>query len=532
MIRALSRLEQGLNSVETRLISWTGRILSGAISRASALSPVPLHNKPRKRTYKSARTDRLGAGWVTAPQQADQIVYSMQGRLRARSRDLYRNSDHGRRFIHLLKDNTVGPEGITLQLQIRDPDGKLDTLANQTIENGFSEWGSSEFCDASGAKSWIELQRSHVGTFGIDGEAITRILRGPDHGPFQFALQEIDPELLDRDLNQDLRNGNSIRMGIERDQYSRPIAYHFLDLKAAPVTWGSPTRKHTRIAAADIIHTYLAEFVGQTRGLPMMATAMYRLKNLARYEDAALTNAIIGANKVGFFTQTDDDGGGERKYTGTDSDTDGSQIADLEPGSWEELPPGLKPEPWSPEYPRGEFPDFVRQCLQSASAGLLTTYHSLTGDLEKVNFSSIRAGTQDQQIVWRALQQFEIDSFCWKVYRAWLQWQLLIQTLRVPAKGGGVPRPLKAERYRKYLQARWQGPRWPYVNPLQDIQAAAMAIENRISSRSQIIRDRGLDPETVWRELADEEQFLGELGLAVKPIGNPTASQGGAKDGK
>ena len=113
-----------------------------------------------------------------------------------------------------------------------------------------------------------------------------RKIYGPEAGPFGFALLMLDPQRCDPQYDvqptdyASSASGNRILSGIEYDGYDRPVAYYF-------TTETGSQGSYQRIPADEIIHGFLPEMVGQKRGLPWMATSLFRMKHLAGFEHAA-----------------------------------------------------------------------------------------------------------------------------------------------------------------------------------------------------------------------------------------------------
>lgn len=57
-----------------------------------------------------------------------------------------------------------------------------------------------------------------------------------------------------------------------------------------------------------------------------------------------------------------------------------------------------------------------------------------------------------------------------------------------------------------YLRPEWQHQAWPWVDPLKDMQAEVLAVDNLFRSRSSVIRERGDDPDVVDREHSADQQ--------------------------
>src|SRR5690606_31265005 len=210
----------------------------------------------------------------------------------------------------------------------------------------------------------------------------------------------IDPQRLPPDYDvARLPNGGFIRHGIEFNRYGRPMFYHFGSNDESDSQYYQVAgRGYIKVPAENIIHGFLEELVGQRRGLPWSSTSLFRLHHLAGFEDAAVQNARASASKMGFIQY-------ENGF-GPECEDDQAVEIDAEPLSFHELPEGARIAEWSPNYPTGEFAVFNKAMLRGAAAGWGVLYNNLAGDLEGVNFSSIRQGTLDERDHWLDLQQW------------------------------------------------------------------------------------------------------------------------------
>jgi len=455
--------------------------------------------RPRRfRQYQAAKINRLTAGWTTEAKHPDQIVKDNLQILRSRSRELYANNDYMARFVSLAKSNIVGPYGIRLQATARDDSGALDTSDNDALERAFAEWGRPGNCDVSGQLSLVDIQRLFISSLLIDGEFLA-----VEHnsGPHGYRLALIDPEHLDIQHNRgDLRNGNTIRFSIEYTNDGRPVRYYIRDDAEMSDSYSYNGRRYRTVDADRIIHCFVADRVGQKRGIPAAATAMMRLNMLGGYEEAAVTAARIGAAKMGFFTSPGGDG-----YLG-DGEEDGALLTDVEPGIFEQLPEGMDFKAFDPDYPHQQFPSFVKTCLRGIASGLGVSYNSLSNDLEGVNYSSIRTGVLEDREAWKAMQEWMAERFMRRIYLHWLPQALALGVIRGPR---GAPLPMS--QVAKFSSHTWRPRRWDWVDPLKDTNANIAAINNGLKSRQQIIRETGGDPEQVWSELEAEAERLSEI---------------------
>ena len=459
----------------------------------------------RARAFKAAEVDRLKLGWATQGASIDSEIYRALPILRARSRDLWANNEYAKRFVNLAKTNLIGPNGVVLQNKARRQDGTLDRADNDLIEAHWRAWSKKGAFDVTSRLSRVDAERLFVETAINDGEVLLRIVPSFDN-EFGFAVQFIDTDRLDTNKNEqsDPKTGNRVIMGVELDDWRRPVAYHILRRHPNAHFPQFEDNDYLRIPAAEIIHAYICVRPEQTRGIPWMHAAMISLNDLGGYREAAVIASRVGAAKMGIFTSPDGEG-----YTGDDVDASGHILTDAEPGTFEQGPAGMKLETWNPTYPHEQFEAFNKAVLRGIAGAIGTAYHTLSSDLEGVNFSSARAGVLDERDNWQCLQNWLVQSFHEAIFPRWLKHQLTIGAINIPAY-----------RYDKLNSPSWQPRRWTWVDPLKDEQANALAWGMRTKSLRRIIEERGLDPTEVWEEIAEDTAKLRELGIEPTLPGN------------
>ena len=475
---------------------------------APAAEPAPPAEKarglPRRglRMLSAGLVDRLTASWSTTPEPADALIRKHHRVVVARSREQAANNDYMKAFLRMCGANIVGPNGIILQAQARDPSGALDQVANDAIEAAWWEWGRPANASVTGQDSWRALQRMAVITAAQDGEFFARIVRGADAGPWRIAVQLIDPIRcpVEHDIER-LDNGNFVRAGVEMNRYGRPVAYHFTTTDEREEQYRYGGRAFVRVPADEILHGFVPWLSGQKRGLPWASTALYRMHHIEGWEKAAVINARVSAAKMGFFEWQDGMGPGPEE-------SHEPITIDAEPGKFHELPPGVKFNGFVPQYPQGEFPGFLKAMLRGVAAGMGVSYNALAQDLEGVSFSSIRSGTLEEREHWKELQEWLIEALVQPVFDAWLEVALLSR--RIKTQAGGT---LMAEKLEKYRNVEWQPRRWAWVDPKADVQAAVASKNNLLVPASTLIREQGRDPTTVYREIAADIAAMRAAGI-------------------
>lgn len=446
-----------------------------------------------KRRYQAAVYNRLTADWISDTKSADASVKYDLETLRNRSRELCQNDDYARRYLQLLSSNVIGSSGIMMEMDVREPTGQPDELANRLIEEQWRVFTKSPCTD--NRSTLMDLQHLAMQSIARDGEILFRKI--PNYGPSNFALQPMEADYLDESYNLEVdRNGTEIRMGVEINRYNVPVAYHMRTRHPGDRFASS----RVRVPASEIIHVYRQERVGQNRGIPWLATAATGLHHLRQYHQSELVAARINSMKLGFFTS---DKEADVQFTGDDEDDAGNQILDMSPGSFSELPPGMRVEKFDATNPHSNFDSFTKSILRSVASSLGVSYNSLASDLESVNYSSLRAGALEEREYFKTVQQFLITHMMQPIFEAWLMHKLRRGDLNLPVA--------KAD---KFNAARFIPRRWSWVDPAKDISATVDAINNGLKTRGDIIAENyGGSIQDFYARFSREEELRKAAGI-------------------
>lgn len=447
-----------------------------------ALGAVGLARKPRtvqRSYYAAAAYNRLNADWIMGPSSPDQELRADLRKLRDRARQLRRDNPFAARYVQLQEHGIIGPHGMTLQARVINARSKPNLRANALIEEAWATWARPESCTVDGRLGFAEVERAIVGVWKGEGEALVQLVeqdRTPSN-PFGFALQLIDPDLLDETFNDVPRTGRGeIRMGVELDAVGRPVAYHLFTAHPAEVGASSAERTRRRIPASQIVHVYRPSRAGQTRGVTGFAPVMGKLKMLDGLEEAVLVLQRAAACKMGFLVVDPE------KSAALEPETGATAVSwDAEPGKIEQLPAGFDFRTWDPGQPGADYDPFTRNVLRSIAAGLGVSYASLSGDLSQANYSSARVGMVDERDGYKADARFLVALFHDRVYRAWLRASLL---------NGAIPLP--AEDPSRY-PADWQARGFDWIDPEKDITASLLEVAAGVNTLTDIAASKGRD---------------------------------------
>ncbi len=467
------------------------------------------------RGHNAAKDTRLTADWPTMPVPTDTMVKNDLQKLRARSRWEAENDDFASRFLALLETNVIGEPGIRPTPTVVGPDGEPDVAMNEAIALAWEDWGGArKLCDMGGRMTWHDMERLFVRTCAEDGEVLVQEVRGRTAGPYGYALHFIDAELLDINYEEEPgTSGSYSRLGVQLNEWHRPTGYWLKDERLATrpgaLYLGSYYSAASKLWSADeILHAFIMRRIGQKRGLPWMSASLFRMRQLAGFEDAASVASRAGASQMGAIER---EAGGDDEAYDDQEDGGGPRIVETEPGIWMELRPGEKLSGYTPNYPNEMFAPFVESCLRSISSGLNTSYASLANDSRNTSYSARRADRTDEADAWRLLQRWTAAAFHQRVYRGFLEMAAMSNMIR-PVDGRSVG---AAEALAMADMVEWDGRGWEAIDHDKESRSNERDVRNGVRSRQEIAGARGRKWMRVLRELAEENRLMKEAGIPV-----------------
>ena len=475
-------------------------------ARAMRAAGQPLPGRGGARgPFMAATHDRLTASWLAGQRAINDELRSDLDALRARARDLAKNNGYARKFLRSVSRNVVGPVGFTFQARVEDSPGKPDSLANAAIEAAFHRWAKRGSAEITGRMSFADVCRATAIAVARDGEALVRIIRGAQaRNPEGLALQLLDVARLDTAKNRTPSAGvNAIIMGVEVDEFQRPLAYWLKDRADSSTGTSRP------LPAGDMLHIYLPETAEQVRGIPWMHAAMLDLHDLGEFNRSALLAARKGADTLGFIVSPDG------SAPPADDNEDGVPVNISAPGTFDVLPEGYDMKPFESPYPNEVFDPFTKAILRRISSGLDVAYNGLANDLVGVNYSSIRSGVIEERDQWMTLQNWFIEALPEMVNAEWFARAMTAGTITMP-NGSALP----VSKAAKFAAHEWQGRRWSWVDPSKDIEAARLEIKTGIASPQMIAARNGVDVEDVIKATAAFEAMVEANGVTLIDFSN------------
>ncbi len=469
-----------------------------AVDRAPAAKTAINPQASLAPSHDAAGTGRRLRGWQpsgTGPNRANAGAAT----IRNRARDAVRNDWAARAIIQRWSSSLVGT-GIMARPKTADPAFKA------RLVQLWEDW--MRVADADGVLDFYGMQSLAVESWKESGEIFIRLRpRLPADGlpvPLQVQLLEAD---MVPSTDSTAPNGNAIVQGIEFNRIGTRVAYWML--RNHPGDGRGDTGTLVRVPAEYVIHLYKPTRPGQLRGVSELANVIAKLRGVADFDDAVLERQKL-ANLFAGFVERPSSGGDTAldPLTGQPvaTDSDGTPMAALEPGTMQELLPGEKVNFSDPPDAGANYADFTRSQYQGIAAGTGMPYELVTGDLRDVSDRSLRLMLTEfrricQQQQWHML----IPMLCQGVRNAWADAAMI----------AGI---LTGDEAAEAKRVTWVPQGWDYIHPTQDVQARKMAVEAGFTSRSRVITERGDDPEEIDSERAADYTRASELGLIVEPV--------------
>lgn len=455
--------------------------------------------------YHAATMGRRARQWTTSTVGPNDGVLWALSLLRARSRNAVRNDGYARMAVERLVSNIVG-SGIAPQSKAPDREFR------RRVHELWLDW--TDEADATGQLDFYGLQAQAVQSWLEGCESFTRerLRQVADVQFVPLQLQAIESEQCPLDhTTGDPRTGNRIRAGIEFNAIGRRVAYWMYRERPGD-TQDLNTADLRRIAGEQVRHLYAPVRPAQIRGLPQLTQALLVLHEAAKWRDATQVRQAMSAMFFMFLKRGVAPGDpATNALTGQPIErdpTDDKPLMPMEPALVQELDADESVEFSTPPEASG-YGDFMRDTLMESAVGAGVPYEVLTGDLRNVNDRTVRVILNEFR---RRIEQLQHHLVAFQFNRP-----IWISFIRTAVRTGALVPPDDYFRDpRPWYRVEWVPPAWPYLNPVQDVQAYKSMVRAGAMTLDEFIREvRGRSLEEVARERADELALLKELGVVT-----------------
>lgn len=477
--------------------------------------------------YAGASTSRRWArNWAVHGGTPDEVLLPDREMLVERAGDLYRNATIPRSAINTTCESAIG-SGLRLQSTLdRDILGIDDETAEQIeneIERKFQAWADSRECDATRRFTFGQIQQLAFKAQQIEGECFSllpRFRRASMEARMRVQLLPArrcsNPYTISTDLVRDgitfNERGEPTHYWFSRKEGYYNLSQDYIQVKAFGTSSGRP----------NVLHLFRPEFIGQSRGIPLLASVMEDLKNIDRYSKAELTNAAVQALFTG-FVKSNRANALDAPFVGTDeakaTDRDTDYILDA--GMMYHLREGEEVQFADPTRPSSGFGPFIDTYITLIAAALGLTYEVL---IKRFN-SSFSASKASRIEAWRHFtlerQNFCV-SFCDPIFREWMIESVAYGDLDLP---GFFDDPSVME---AYLSHQWFGDAQGQIDPTKETTAAIQKIGSALSTHQIEAASMGHDFEKNIIMIKRERRLLKQAGIQLEmfaPVAQPLLAQ-------
>ena len=436
-------------------------------------------------SYDAGSFDKNNRNWRVSNSSAEITDrYSRDG-VRARARDLERNSDIMNSVIGAFKRNIVGG-GYHVQVKTEDED------LNTQIEKAWKKWCKKQNCDITGTQSLNQVIRMAVERKKIDG-GIIFVKRYTSDGFVPFKLQMIEVDELDSGTVQPKNKGNKVVGGIEFNSFNKPVGYFIRQYDVD----GYGLRDPIWIEAKDVIFYFTKKRPSQLREMSDMAPTIPRVRDINEFITAVSVKERIMAC-LSIFIKKLLPTSGIGRGNGTVSDRVSYEGKTLTPGMIKELNAGDEIQVVNPSGQGADATSFTKLQQRLIGAGQGISYESTSRDMSESTYSSARQAWIEDDLTYNEDKELLIEVLD-EIYETFVISAVLCGAISIPKFWNEKDR---------FLSHEWIQEPKPWIDPYKESNANKIALQTGQKTYKQIAAENGRD----WRTQIDDMAEVLEYG--------------------
>ena len=491
-----------------------GTLIDKAIGAVSPMRGLQRAQARRvlQRHYYGAESNRLTSHRTPQNRSADGEMMGPWGAdaLRAWSRMLVRDNAYAWGVVDTIVSSVVGC-GIIVESNVETSGGEDAESINDRRDKTFRQW--SEVCDINGQYDFNELQQIAQREIVEAGEVLVHcvdvplVYRGISRPvPLAIELIEADRLATDRDTLRRREDGVKIVRGVEIDELGKPVAYWVYP--DHPSDSGSFRQSPVRLPAANVLHLFRRDRVGQTRGVSWFAPVVGWLRDMGTYlENELQASAVASCFTAAIKTHSPANLLGTPGGDSDSSDSDGNTYDFLQPGAIMHLRPGEEIDFGSPGRPNSGAEPWISLMLRGIAVGTGLSYETVARDYSKTTYSANRASQLEDRRRFRSWQRYLKTRLCQPV------WDRFCEAAAIAGIDGFPTMAELLEDRAKHVPVSLQATGWEWVDPTKEQQASEAAVSALQSTYQDELGSKGKNWRDVFRQRAKEEAFRESLGL-------------------
>lgn len=457
-----------------------------------------------EKSYDAGDGSRLNAAWRAVNASAENLNFASRDIIRARARDLERNSDIANALISAYKRNIIG-KGYRLQ-------AKTGTELDDRLETLWNEWCKKQRCDATGTQSFTAMMRMALVRKIVDGGILIKKCydgETSERWKIPFRLQLIDVDELDVTATSPKHKGNTVVSGVEVNPDGKAVGYYIRKYSRD----GYQLEKSVYCDAKDVIYYMSKSRPSQIREMSQLTATLTRIRDVNEFITAVSVKERIAACLAIFIKKSPPSAGIGRGTSDTAKKIDYASKK-LSPGMITEMNAGDDIQVVDPKNGGDQAASVLKLEQKLISSGQGISYEAMSRDMSDVNYSSARQANIEDELTFaeeaEALSEVMDEIYETFVISAWL--------------AGEITAPDFWQNKHTYLKHVWVAPVKKWIDPQKEANANKVALDTNQTSLKQIAAERGMDWKTLIDDIAEVNEYAKSKGVYFGAAGAANAS--------
>lgn len=460
-------------------MNWLDNIIGWISPEAAAKREAWRQVLEEYKHYDAGNNARLNANWWAINDSAENTDRYSRDTVRARARDLERNSDMMNSIIGPFVRNVIG-KGLILQAETGDTD------LNSEIEKLWKRWCKKRNCDVTGTQSLNQMLRMAVRRKKVDG-GILFVKRYTSGGVLPFKLQMFEVDELDASQVNPKRKGNRVVGGIEYNSFNAPQGYWIRQYSIDGMTQVEPTF----IEATDVIFYFSKRRPSQLREMSDMSQTITRIRDVNEFMVAVSVKQRIEACLSVFIKRAFPTAGVGRAGTGATGPRQTYDGKTLSPGMIKEMNVGDEVQVVNPQGQATDAASYTKLQQRMIGAGQGLSYEATSRDMSETTYSSARQAIIEDGMTYAEEDELLADVLD-EIYETFIISAVLAGAIKAPGFWNG--------RKDEYFLHSFVKPPKAWIEPSKETMATKTALQSGQKTFKQIAAENGSD----WRKQIDD----------------------------
>ena len=460
-------------------MSWLDNIIGWINPEAAAKREAWRQVLEEYKHYDAGNNGRLNANWWAVNDSAENTDRYSRDTVRARARDLERNSDMMNSIIGPFVRNVIG-KGLILQAETGDTD------LNGQIEALWKVWCKKRNCDVTGTQSLNQMLRMAVRRKKVDG-GVLFVKRYTSGGILPFKLQMFEVDELDASQVTPRNKGNRVVGGIEYNSFNAPEGYWIRQYSLDGMTQVDATF----IRATDVIFYFSKRRPSQLREMSDMSQTITRIRDVNEFMVAVSVKQRIEACLSVFIKRQFPTAGVGRANTGATGPRQTYDGKTLSPGMIKEMNVGDEVQVVNPQGQATDAASYTKLQQRMIGAGQGLSYEATSRDMSETTYSSARQAIIEDGMTYAEEDELLADVMD-EIYETFIISAVLAGAINAPGFWNG--------RKDEYFLHSFVKPPKAWIEPSKETMATKTALQSGQKTFKQIAAENGSD----WRKQIDD----------------------------